>query len=654
VRVAYVTMYDAADTRIWSGTGHHIGKALESQGFELIYVGPLEDRGGPALSARRLLARSLGKRVLRERDPAVARGFAEQVETRLADLDVDWIFSPGTIPIAELSGTTPVAFWTDATFSQMIGLYPEFQRLAGSTIEAGNRLEKKALERASLAIYASDWAARSAIDDYGTDPGKVKVLPFGANLPVERTSGDIDRIIASRQRDLCRLLFVGVDWQRKGGDLALQIVSRLHDRDIRSELTIVGSTPEIPEKMRDLVNVVGFVSKNSPDGRATLEQLFAASHFLLMPSRAECFGVVFAEAASFGLPSIASNVGGIPSVVRNGLNGYTFTIGSVVDSATDRIVELWNDQPRYEDLCRSAFHDAQERLTWDAAGRQLGELLLEMHPSHTRLQPKPTSSTAARPRVSVVTVVRNGAAHIERAIQAVLGQTYSNLEYIVVDGASTDGTVDIIRRFEHRIDHCVSEPDRGIYDAMNKAIELVSDPEGYVLFANADDRLFSPDAIKNAIDKGGGADLIYGRMRLTDGDASAIMGREVAMPDLAQETLCHPATLMRRRLFDSVGRFDTTYRIAADYDLIVRCFQHPVSTRFVDEIISEMSMGGMSEDRFMLSCTERKRVVRARFDLPRRMAGVWQVNLYDIPRHAARRWLARAGLLPRWRALKRL
>ncbi|HUQ19691.1 MAG TPA: hypothetical protein VM099_08760, partial [Gemmatimonadaceae bacterium] len=184
-------------------------------------------------------------------------------------------------------------------------------------------------------------------------------------------------------------------------------------------------------------------------------------------------------------------------------------------------------------------------------------------------------------------------------------------------------------------------------------IDFVSDPESYVIFTNAGDRLFSPRAIEQAVAKGRGADLVYGKMRLTDGDASGVMGKEVTLDDLAFQTLCHPATLMRRRVFDQIGRFDTTFQIAADYDLIVRAFKQRVITRFVDEVISEMQMGGVSEDRFMLSCSERKRVVRARFDLLRRVMGVSQVNLYDIPRNAARHWLGRAGLLRHWRALKR-
>jgi glycosyltransferase involved in cell wall biosynthesis len=264
------------------------------------------------------------------------------------------------------------------------------------------------------------------------------------------------------------------------------------------------------------------------------------------------------------------------------------------------------------------------------------------------------TGTRKTPLVSVITVVRNRAEQVEETIRAALGQTYPRIEYIVVDAASTDGTVEVLRRYDDRIGYWVSEPDTGIYDAMNKAIDLVVDPESYIIFANSDDRLYSPRAIERLVEGGGGADLVYGKMTITDGEASRVCGREVVLNDLAGETICHPATLIRRRVFDEVGKFDTSFRIAADYDLIVRCFAHPVTTRFVPEIVSRMSMGGASEDQFMISCRERKRVVRSRFRSITRFLGVWRVNLYDIPRNTARRWLARAGLLTYWRSLKQL
>ncbi len=254
--------------------------------------------------------------------------------------------------------------------------------------------------------------------------------------------------------------------------------------------------------------------------------------------------------------------------------------------------------------------------------------------------------------MSIVTVVMNGAAHLEKTIEAIAQQGYSPIEHIVVDGGSSDGTLDILGKYSQSIGYWISDSDAGIYDAMNKGIDLVTDPDSYILFANSDDHLYSAESVERAMAASSGEDLVYGKMVLTDGEIAGIAGRRVELDDLARQTLCHPATFVRRRVFDSVGKFDTSYRIAADYDHIVRCFAAPVSTRFVDVIVSTMRMGGVSEDRFMLSCRERKAVIRRRFPLVPRLKGVWQVNLYDIPRNTARRWIDRAGLLGHWRALK--
>ena len=263
------------------------------------------------------------------------------------------------------------------------------------------------------------------------------------------------------------------------------------------------------------------------------------------------------------------------------------------------------------------------------------------------------NGTPSKPLVSVVTVVFNGDAHLARTIRAVAEQTYQNVEHILIDGASTDGTLDVIRANDTSVGYWLSEPDGGIYDAMNKGVDLVSDASSYILFANSDDRLHSPSAIEDAMKAASGEDLVYGRMLLGDGKIEAVIGHAVVAEDLARETICHPSTFVRRRVFDRVGKFDTSYRVAADYDHIVRCFVHPVTTRFVDVIVSDMSMGGTSEARFMESCRERKQVVRRRFSGMTRLAGVWQVNLYDIPRNTTRHWLDRVGLLGHWRAIKR-
>src|SRR5215211_1823267 len=197
-----------------------------------------------------------------------------------------------------------------------------------------------------------------------------------------------------------------------------------------------------------------------------------------------------------------------------------------------------------------------------------------------RTRGKAKRGDAANPLVSVITVVRNGASGIEKTISAVLAQTYPNLEYLIIDGASADGTLDVVRRFDDRIDYWMSEPDNGLYEAMEKGIALVTDPDAYVLFANSDDRLYSPDAVELLVTEGRGADFVYGKELLTDGQASSVLGSEVTLEHLARRNISHAASLTRRRVFDVVGTFDPRYKLVADYDFFVRCFARPVTSQF--------------------------------------------------------------------------
>src|SRR3989442_11126280 len=179
---------------------------------------------------------------------------------------------------------------------------------------------------------------------------------------------------------------------------------------------------------------------------------------------------------------------------------------------------------------------------------------------------------SAAPGVSVITVVRNGARTIEASVESALAQTHRPLEHLVVDGGSTDGTVAILRRHGERI-RWISEPDRGLYDAMNKGVSLVLDPARYVIFLNADDTFHAPDAVARALALSDREDLLYGRLERFDeelGDRDVI-GRPVTSRDLLFGMKCHHQTILcRRRVFDRIGAFRLDYRIAADYDWVVR------------------------------------------------------------------------------------
>lgn len=374
--VGYVALSAAADRAAWSGLNYRIGATIEDHVGTVRWVGPLKERHAPYFKARQLLSMLLlGRRRLRDREPLVLRAYARQVANRLSTARVDLVFSSSTLPITHLRCEAPIFFWTDATFAAMCGFYLDSTTVTAKCLRDGNAAERAALERCTLAIYSSEWAAKSAVMDYGIDPNKVKVVPFGANIESRRSYGDVRAAIGRRPSSRCRLLFVGLDWVRKGGDTAVAIAQRLNDEGLSAELTIVGCRPA-RRILPDFVNVIGFLDKHTESGRNALEALYARSHFLLLPSHAEAYGLVLAEACAYGVPCIASNVGGIPTIVRKGVNGMTFD-PTEIGPACSYIEELMANRSRYEQLAASSFAEYEARLNWDVAGRVVKGLIDE-------------------------------------------------------------------------------------------------------------------------------------------------------------------------------------------------------------------------------------------------------------------------------------
>jgi len=265
-------------------------------------------------------------------------------------------------------------------------------------------------------------------------------------------------------------------------------------------------------------------------------------------------------------------------------------------------------------------------------------------------------ASTERPAVTVITAVRNGRATLERTIESVLAQTFAPLDYLIVDGASTDGTRDLIERYAGRL-RWVSEPDRGLYDAMNKGLERVENRASYVMFLNADDRFSGPDALARLFAQGRGEDLLYGRLERHDEelDYRDVIGRPVTARDLLFGMKAHhQAMFCRRDVFDRVGRFDLAYRIAADYDWAVRVFLRPdVTRRFVPEVVSVMSRGGLSDRRYLDSVRERWRIVRRHYGRLDQLRYSAYTGFGDYARYGLQQALKRVGLLNRARDLKR-
>ena len=179
--------------------------------------------------------------------------------------------------------------------------------------------------------------------------------------------------------------------------------------------------------------------------------------------------------------------------------------------------------------------------------------------------------TQKKTNVSVITVCYNCESTIENTVKSVVNQTYPNIEYIIIDGKSTDRTIDIVKQFSKNIECIVSEKDDGIYSAMNKGIDICTGD--YVIFLNSGDCFYNRTVIEIMVKKSNGQDIVYGDLILIHNNGTC---RRSSQPPVINKflfinhTILHPATFVKRHLFLKYGKFDEQYAVSADFDFFLR------------------------------------------------------------------------------------
>jgi glycosyltransferase involved in cell wall biosynthesis len=203
----------------------------------------------------------------------------------------------------------------------------------------------------------------------------------------------------------------------------------------------------------------------------------------------------------------------------------------------------------------------------------------------------------AQPLITVITVVFNGAKTLEQTILSVVNQTYKNVEFIIIDGGSTDGTLDIIRKYEYAIDYWVSEPDKGIYDAWNKGLAKASGE--WIAFLGSDDIYLEGaiDAYANLIIgfRDRPVDYISSRINLIkDNKVLRTIGQQWNWKSFKKNmNVAHVGSLHRHTLFEKYGLFDVTYKICGDYELLLRPREN-LQAEFINITTVDMRLGGVS------------------------------------------------------------
>jgi glycosyltransferase involved in cell wall biosynthesis len=372
-RIAFATIGDATQVRFWSGTPFHMSKSLAREGNDIVHVGPLNAPILPFYKTCSRLRRTFGRKELSpfHAGPVVAQ-YAADASRKIRAAAPDVVFAPAGSAFAwAIPEGVPLVYASDATFRLVENYHPNYRNMSRAARENAERLERGTIARASLVLYPSEWAAESAVRDYGAEPAKVHVIPWGANL---ENAPDRGSLLGDRKPGPCRLLFIGANWEEKGADIAAGTLNELKARGVDAELVICGCTPS-KHCAEDGLTVIPFLDKNDREQRDRLDKLYRDADFFLLPTRADCYGIVFCEAAAYGVPSIAPATGGVPGAVRDGETGILLRPSATKTDYATVVADLFANPDRLARLKKSCRDGYEARLNWQAWGKRVSRLM---------------------------------------------------------------------------------------------------------------------------------------------------------------------------------------------------------------------------------------------------------------------------------------
>jgi glycosyltransferase involved in cell wall biosynthesis len=393
LKIAFLTALTLQDKRSsWRITNRYMAHVLEKYCGDITCIDPIDIKelyiGKVINKGSQLLFK---KGFLYYHSIYIAKKYARILARKLEGQSFDLIFAPScATEVAFLETNIPIVLTEDANAAALMNYYAQFSHLLKRSYYEVNLLEGMGLQRASLVLYPSEWGTRSARENYTIEAEKVHTVPYGTNID---NPPPLEVVHRRKKSDRCKLFFIGVDWERKGGAIAFETLLKLEELGIQAELTICGCTPPsqfVHERMR----VIPFLDKKIESQRKEMESLFETSDFLFLPTRGEAYGMVFCEASSFGLPSITTNTGGVSGAVTDGVNGFMLPPEAGGTEYAELIARVYRDDRLYADLVQSSRAAYEERLNWDAWGKTVTALIHEMLERKNRKDIKQSTTVA--------------------------------------------------------------------------------------------------------------------------------------------------------------------------------------------------------------------------------------------------------------------
>ena len=381
-RIGFVSDWDASNPSVMSGTSYYLRRSFQALGHEIVDIFP----ASKALRARMLLVPGyIAKKAYEakgfyyspKRNPFYVAAVSDFAERRIRnDGHLDFILSQSGVSVAGLDTKLPIFLTSDQPFELYLAGY--VNRPAARFIREGNALEKAVISKVSKYIFPSLWAKNAFCQAHPDYRHIAECIPWGGNLNEEPEEASVESDIAEKSKSSAyRFLYMGSDWKRKRGEFVLQTVDVLRQNGLNVEVDIVGAG-QVDVGHRSYTNVISYIDKLSSAGYSEYTRLLRQAHFLFVPSRAEAYGHVFCEAAAYGVPSLTTSVGGIPSIIKNGVNGLCLPLATTAEQFAAEIQPVLGSRQSYTTMAMAARRAYKADLSWTSFATKTLEFVSEV------------------------------------------------------------------------------------------------------------------------------------------------------------------------------------------------------------------------------------------------------------------------------------
>ena len=387
MKVAVINTYNAKDISIWSGTPYYISIFLDSFFLNKVkYIQIPEMKRSIRSNLLGLYFNKIrNKRYYTWADEEHIENNKKMINLFLDEqYDLIITFQFYLVPLLK-KNNNKVIHWNDANFKNLHNYYSGYSNFSNYSLKAAHNIQKQALQLSDIIIYSSDWAIDQAKSYYEVDIKKLRKILFASNLKVSLKAEEIKAVVHNRKSPVIKLLFVGADWERKGGEYAIKVLNELNNRSYKTLLYIVGVNINYAFSHNQNIIQLGYINKNSDEGEKEMIQLYKDCSFFILPSMIDITPVVISEANSFALPVISMQTGGIPSQIEKDINGNYFQSSEFVNKATEFIIQNLPTSVQYEKLCSSSFQHYHNNMSWDQVRRKFKNILSDLSLSESSI-----------------------------------------------------------------------------------------------------------------------------------------------------------------------------------------------------------------------------------------------------------------------------